>query len=163
MDQRHIIVNNLAIRRATEELSNADDLGSICAVLNAAFEDNEFDAFLVTIRPLGTRYARIPAIFGPSFDGTYRYGWQKRGIQTEPLAKWQLTFSLRGPLSGQEAAFTVYRYEVTRSLLFDINMLTGEFQTVLSEALERALTSRVPEPLLANVALANAGLAAMSD
>jgi hypothetical protein len=57
----------------------------------------------------------------------------------------------------------VYRYNVRRSLLFDINMLAGEFPVVLGEALERALESRVPEPLLANVAIANAGLAAMSD
>ena len=163
MDQRHIIVNNLAIRRATEDLSRCDDLNSVCAILNEAFRDNEFDAFNLTIRPSGGRYGKIPPSFGPSFEGMCRYEWQKPGASESSGPLWQLSLSLRGRLSGQEATLTVYRYEISRNLLFDINMLTGEFRIVLSEALERALASRVPEPLLANVAIVEAGLAAMSD
>ena len=163
VDQKHIIVNNLAIRRATEELSDCDDLESICAVLRSAFQDNEFDAFNLTVRPFGVRYAQIPAGFSPGFDGSYRYDWQKAGLPGGATPRWQLSLSLRGPLSGQEATLTVYRQEVDRNLLFDINMLSGEFQSVLSDALERALEAPVAPAMLANVALADAGLAAMSD
>ena len=81
----------------------------------------------------------------------------------ESGSTWQLSLSLRGPISGQQAQLTVYRREVTRNLLIDINLLTGEFRSVLAEALERTMETRVSEPLLANVALANTGLAAMSD
>lgn len=163
VDQKEIIVNNLAIRRATEDLSSADDLNAICAVLSNAFEDNEFDAFDLTLRPFAQRVAHVPAAFRPSFDGAYHFEWLKSGVQQKSSSTWQLSLSLRGPLSGQEATFTVYRHDVTHNLLFDINLLTGEFRNVLGEALERAMESRVPEPLLARVALANAGLAAMSD
>lgn len=163
VDQKEIIVNNLAIRRATEDLSSAEDLGSVCTALNAAFEHNEFDAFDLTLRPFAPREARIPTTFSTSADGCYRYEWHKPGVEPQVAATWQLTLALRGARSGQEASLTVYRYNVRRSLLFDINMLAGEFPVVLGEALERALESRVPEPLLANVAIANAGLAAMSD
>jgi hypothetical protein len=161
--QKEIIVNNLAIRRATEDLASADDLGSICAALNAAFEDNEFDAFDLTLRPFAARESRIPAMFDASSDGRYRYEWHKPGMEARSSATWQLTLALRGSVPGQDASFTVYRYEIQRNLLFDINMLTGEFSIVLGEALERALSTRIPEPLLANVRLASAGVAAMSD
>jgi len=163
VDQKEIIVNNLAIRRATEDISSAGDLSAICAALHSAFRDNEFDAFDLTVRPLARRNVRIPANFSPSFDGSFRYEWQKPGVDQKPSASWQLTLPLKGPLSGQEASLTVYRYEISRSLLFDINMLTGEFQSVMGEALERALESRLPEPIMPNVAIASAGLAAMSD
>lgn len=160
--QKEVIVNNLAIRRATEDLGSADDLSSVCIALNAAFENNEFDAFDLVLRPFGRRDARISAAFKPCYDGSYRYQWQKPGIEQKPNATWQLTLGLRGPLSGQEASLTVYRYEISRSLLFDINMLTGDFQTVLAEALERCVESPIPAPILTNVAMAD-GLAAMSD
>ena len=100
--------------------------------------------------------------FVPSFDGRFRYEW-RRAEAARSDGGWQLTLALRGPVSGQEGAFTVYRSDVTHNLLFDINMLMGDFQSVLSEALERALETRVPAPILAPVALQNAGLAAMSD
>jgi UDP-GlcNAc:undecaprenyl-phosphate GlcNAc-1-phosphate transferase len=163
IDQRHIIVNNLAIRRATEDISHCEDLNSVCAVLKEAFRSNEFDAFHLSMRPVGSSDGKIPAFFRLSFNGTYTYEWKKPGTSETSGSPWQLTLSLRGPHSGQEATFTVYRYEITRNLLFDINMLTGEFRSVLSEALERVLTSSVPEPLLANVVIPDAGLAAMSD
>jgi hypothetical protein len=37
----------------------------------------------------------------------------------------------------------VFRTETTRNLLFDINLLTSEFQKVLGDAVERAL--RMPK------------------
>ena len=161
VDQKQIIVNNLAIRRATEELSRADDMEKICEVLNTAFKHNEFDGFELAVRP--QQYDVLPSSFTRSYDGLYRYVWQKAGETSEATATWHMTLSLRGPVSEQEANFTVYRDEISRNLLFDINMLTGEFRSVLSEALDRALASHVSAPLLANVALANAGVAAMSD
>ena len=44
-DQRQIVINNLAIRRATEELKAADDYEQIRRVLEAAFNSNDFDGF----------------------------------------------------------------------------------------------------------------------
>jgi len=165
VDQKDIIVNNLAIRRATEDLSSADSLRDVCTALISAFEHNEFDAFELSLQPFAQREALIPASFRPSFDGSYRFEWQKPGSEqnSSSPSTWQLSLSLRGPISGQSAQLTVYRYEIARNLLIDINMLTGEFRTVLADALERAMETRMPEPLLANVSLANTGLAAMSD
>lgn len=157
IEQRQIIVNNLAIRRATEELSDCDDLDSIRRVLRAAFEHNEFDGFHLALRKPTARYV------SSTFDGTSRYDWRKEPAAPDVEPQWEFTLTLRGRLPGQDARFTVYRYDASHNLLFDINMLTGEFRTVLSEALERANVPLVPEPLLPNVDLADASLAAMSD
>jgi len=163
VEQRNMIVNNLAIRRATEDISSADDLNAVCGVLVSAFEHNEFDAFDLSLRPVAHQEMLVPTSFRPSFDGNYRFHWQKPGTEATTSSTWQLSLSLRGPISGQPAQLTVYRHQVDRNLLIDINMLTGEFRAVLAEAVERAMESRVPEPLLASVALASTGLAAMSD
>jgi UDP-GlcNAc:undecaprenyl-phosphate GlcNAc-1-phosphate transferase len=45
LDQPQIFVNNLAIRRATEELKVARDYEQIRRILGAAFGSNDFDAF----------------------------------------------------------------------------------------------------------------------
>lgn len=163
VDQKDIIVNNLAVRRTIEDLAAAEDMAGVCAALRAGFEHNEFDGFELMLRPLLGRGSNMAAMFVPSFDGRFRYEWRKSD-QMKSEGGWQLTLALRGPLSGQEGSFTVYRGDVSRNLLFDVNMLMGDFQAVLSEALERVQESRVPEPLLVNVAaMQNAGLAAMSD
>jgi len=162
VDQKEIIVNNLAIRRATEDISSANSLQEVCVALVAGFEHNEFDAFELMVR--SSRHALFPAEFRPSFDGRYRYDWQRSGTHANATVNWQLTLALRGPLSGQEAALTVYRHDLTRNLLFDINMLTGEFQAVLSHALERVLEpAALSQQLAPPLPLADASLAAMSD
>ena len=52
LEQRLIFVNNLAIRRATEELKVASDFEQLCRILEAAFGSNDFDAFeLRLLRP----------------------------------------------------------------------------------------------------------------
>ena len=50
LEQRQIVINNLAIRRATEELKAARDYDQIRRVLEAAFSCNDFDAFDVRFK-----------------------------------------------------------------------------------------------------------------
>ena len=45
LEQRLIFINNLAIRRAVEELKVASDFEQLCRILEAAFGSNDFDAF----------------------------------------------------------------------------------------------------------------------
>jgi UDP-GlcNAc:undecaprenyl-phosphate GlcNAc-1-phosphate transferase len=139
--QKQIIVNNLAIRRATEELSSTHDLRAICTILNKAFEANEFDAFDLSFRPKLALHAALPEMLTRSYNGTCCYEWRKTDAQANAEVRWQLALSLTGR-SGQQSTFTVFRADTNRNLLFDINLLTGEFQRVLGEAVERALRMR---------------------
>jgi hypothetical protein len=152
--QKQIILNNLAVRRATEELSSAEDFASLCNILESAFAANEFDSFDLAFRPATRDHARIPAPFTRNYDGTYRLEWRKKqAVPTD--SRWQLSLLLNNPLLVPDATFKVYRGHVSRNLMFDINLLTNEFQTVLSDALpdalQRALGTSAEASILASV------------
>lgn len=159
VDQKQIIVNNLSIRRATEELASADDLVTLASILESAFDSNEFDGFDLSFRPSSRQHASLPAPFVRAYEGGYRLEWHKP-TATSTGPRWQLSLDLVGTSLGRNASFTVYRGQTSRHLLFDINLLTGEFQTVLAAALDRVLDeaseSDIPEEsaVLAAVAAA---------
>ncbi|HWR13198.1 MAG TPA: MraY family glycosyltransferase [Terriglobales bacterium] len=136
VEQKQVIVNNLAIRRATEDLSSANDLNSICLTLQSAFEGNEFDGFELSFRP--TEHAEIPEALKKSYNGQYSFEWRKGSAPLNDDAHWQLALALIAK-HGQQATFTVHRRHSDRNLMLDINLLTGQFQTVLADAVERAL------------------------
>src|ERR1700747_2363813 len=52
LEQRQILINNLAIRRATEELKVARNYEQVQRVLLAAFGTNDFDGFDMQVRLL---------------------------------------------------------------------------------------------------------------
>ncbi len=137
MDQRQIIVNNLAIRRATEELSSADDLNAIYQALKSAFLFNEFDSFELKFQPTNVRQNWKSALAAQEFDGSFLLSWQQQASTAS--APWRLSVALESPAFDSPALFTVFRREPSRNLLFDINLLSGEFTNVLTKALERAL------------------------
>jgi UDP-GlcNAc:undecaprenyl-phosphate/decaprenyl-phosphate GlcNAc-1-phosphate transferase len=138
MDQKQIIVNNLAIRRATEELSSAKGFDTIWAILESAFADNEFDGFDLSFRP-DSSHLMLPKVLKKSYSGAYSLEWRKSSTPINDSMHWQLSVALTGN-NGQRATFTVYRGHANRNLFFDINLLTGEFQSVLADAIERSLT-----------------------
>jgi hypothetical protein len=138
VDQKQIIVNNLAIRRATEELSSADDFASICSILQSAFEVNEFDGFDLSFRPKTADHVPLPDVLKKSYSGAYSFAWRKSDAPLNGTSHWQLAMALCGS-RGQQATFTIYHGRSSRNLLFDINLLTGEFQAVLANSVERAL------------------------
>jgi hypothetical protein len=138
VDQKQIIVNNLSVRRATEELASADDLESVFTILKSAFATNEFDSFDLVFRPPYCDHEIVAHSFVKTSDGSYRAAWRKHRA-TATSACWQLSLALNSSVLGQNASFTVHRGRTTRNLLFDINLLAGEFQAALSNALGRAL------------------------
>src|SRR5258708_11746385 len=52
MEQRQIVINNLSVRRAVEELKVAADLNPVRNILLAAFERNAFEAFEMHLQSL---------------------------------------------------------------------------------------------------------------
>src|ERR1700757_4310928 len=62
IEQRQIVINNLAIRRATEELKIARDYDQLCRVLVAAFNSNDFDAFDLNVKLLLHEHAVLPQL-----------------------------------------------------------------------------------------------------
>jgi len=141
MEQRQIIVNNLAIRRATAELKVTHDYDQLCRILVAAFGNNDFDAF--ELRPADPPL-HIPEVRGlrvvHEHNGDAYFHWKKPGSQNDETRNaWTLNIDL-GTASGRcTGALTLYRLYTPRTLQLDVNLITNDFPVVLAEALDRSL------------------------
>jgi hypothetical protein len=150
--ERQILINNLAIRRATEELKVARDYAQICRILVAALAGNDFDALDLRLR---CQPAQLPAINGlhliSRWEETPCLRWTKPGshFAEELTSAWCLTLDLVSTKNGRCGSVTIYRLYTDRELQFDLNLLISVFPAALADALDRAsrLTLEVmPEP-----------------
>lgn len=135
IEQKKVIVNNLAIRRATEALHASTDLKSIEQTLRLAFEANDFDGFDLEIAHKNN--ARTLA--DPTHNG-FRISWQRpNGVGDHSHnAEWALTLDLKKPDGKQLGKFSLYRQCNGHPLLVDVNLLISGFNTALAEALDNA-------------------------
>jgi UDP-GlcNAc:undecaprenyl-phosphate GlcNAc-1-phosphate transferase len=137
IDTRHIFVNNLAVRRAEEELKVAESLHQVHRILTAAFDSNDFDAFelrpAALVEPRGMRVIET---------GTPKLSWRKAGALVTPEFEkaWSLTLDLVSTGNRHCGKMTVYRHYSNRDLQLDINLLTSGFATTLADALQRTVT-----------------------
>lgn len=145
-EQRQIVINNLAIRRATEELKAARDYEQIRRVLEAAFGSNDFDGFQV-------RFKLFPGEFHPVVDleasprhDEVSFQWirtnaarNKAARSHDGLAMWTLSLDLVSSANRHRGALLVHRAYSQRGLQLDINLLTARFPVALADALDRTL------------------------
>jgi hypothetical protein len=150
LDQPQIFVNNLAIRRATEELKVARDFDQVRRILAAAFGSNDFDGFELNID-------LRPGELVP-FDGVHpvvaqrsenKFRWIKPGSPKTPdsSALWTIALSLLSSSNRSCGTLMVYRLYTRRDLQLDVNLLTATFPTALADALDRTLAH--PAPVIA--------------
>lgn len=143
MEQRQIFINNLAIRRATEELKVSRSYKQICRILTAAFNANDFDALDLDPKP-----ASQP---GQSFHADERgnaFHWGRAAwrLPDDLASSWRLSLDL---VAGNRhcGSMTLYRQYASRGLQLDINLLTSDFPTALAEALDRVCGPVVSLPV----------------
>jgi hypothetical protein len=144
LEQRLIFVNNLAIRRAVEELKVASDLGQLCRVLEAAFSSNDFDAFELRLLRLQDELAEIRDLQIVS-AGKPHFLWKKRGshFTAEAIPGWTLTLDLVAANNRRRGSLTMYRLYDGRDLQLDMNLLTSLLPITLADALDRVLRQAV--------------------
>jgi len=141
--ERQILINNLAIRRATEELKVASDYTQLGRILVAALAGNDFDAFDLRLR---SQPAAPPTINGlhliSAWGETPCLRWTKPGSRfaQELTSAWCLTLDLVTTRHSRCGSMTIYRLYTDRELQFDINLLTSVFPMALADALERVAT-----------------------
>jgi UDP-GlcNAc:undecaprenyl-phosphate GlcNAc-1-phosphate transferase len=142
--ERQILINNLAIRRATEELKVTRDYKQLCRILVAALSGNDFDAFDLR---LGSSSAELPTIYGlhliSRWGETPCLRWTKPGSRfaQELTSAWCLTLELVTSGNRRCGSMTIYRLYADRELQFDINLFTSGFPVTLADALDRASNS----------------------
>jgi hypothetical protein len=141
-DQPQIFVNNLAIRRASEELKVARDYDQVRRILTAAFGSNDFDSFELKLEPLSGE----PLPFEASDPATVRrsgnsFRWNKAGVPKvlDGAALWTIALNLMNSANRYRGTLIVHRLYSPRDLQLDINLLTSTFPTALADALDRTL------------------------
>lgn len=149
IEQRQIFINNLAIRRATEELKVARDYDQLCRILIAAFANNDFDAFDLHLSHSPREFSLVNHT--REFD---RGGekpclrWRKAGelLAREMVSTWSLNIDLVTVQSQRLGSLAIYRLYSQHDLQLDVNLLISVFPAALAEALHRVLS--VPEELV---------------
>lgn len=149
MEQRSIVINNLAIRRAVEELKVTRDYAQLCRILEAAFSNNDFDGFELRLGAGAeeTEYVR-------------HFQWAKSPNLLENWPTWNLNLTLTTSANRHRGSLTIYRLYTDRALQLDINLLTAIFPVVLADALERTIA--VAEDILPAPANASSAMAAQA-
>jgi UDP-GlcNAc:undecaprenyl-phosphate/decaprenyl-phosphate GlcNAc-1-phosphate transferase len=140
IEQRQIVINNLAIRRAVEELKVAADYDQVRNVLLAAFEGNDFDAFELQLKSQSGDQMG----FG---DQNKPFHWAKvpHVVSISSMPSWKLTLELVTTSNRRRGSLVVYRVYSQRGLQLDVNLVTSEFPVALADALDRVLAA--PEGL----------------
>jgi UDP-GlcNAc:undecaprenyl-phosphate GlcNAc-1-phosphate transferase len=139
LEQRSIFINNLAIRRASQELKVAKDYPQIRRILEAAFSSNDFDSFELVLLP------PPPAARNDCLHDKVTCRWTKpgRGTLSGEWSTWHIDLDLVTTGNHPLGYFTIYRLYSDRPLLLDINLLTSVFPVALADALDRVLTPRL--------------------
>src|SRR5438270_2539772 len=116
-EQRQIFVNNLAIRRATEELKVASDYQQVYRILVAAFSTNDFDGFELRSYPQTSEAANIHVAQENSRSGP-ALRWKKPGshFAHEIVTAWSLTLDLVAANNRQRGSMIIYRLYTHRDL-----------------------------------------------
>ena len=143
LEQRQIVINNLAIRRATAELRVASDYDQLCRILVAAFHSNDVDAFELTARLLRTEHHSLERLATlASNHGEVHYRWSRPGTPILPgaAAAWSLTLDLVSTSNRRRGSLIVQRRYSEHPLQLDVNLLTSEFPVALADALDRIVS-----------------------
>jgi UDP-GlcNAc:undecaprenyl-phosphate/decaprenyl-phosphate GlcNAc-1-phosphate transferase len=142
LDQPQIFVNNLAIRRATEELKVARDYEQVRRILVAAFSSNDFDGFELKLELFPGEMALVA---GAEASAVHRdapaFRWSKPGVRKGPggPAVWTIALDLVSSSNRHRGSMMVHRLYSHRNLQVDVNLLTTTFPTALADALDRTL------------------------
>ena len=141
LDQPQIFVNNLAIRRATEELKVARDYDQVRRILLAAFGTNDFDSLDLALELLPGETPPFENIDKSARRPGAAFRWTKPGLSrsVDNSSAWSITLDLLSSSNRRRGTLRVHRLYSTRDLQLDINLLTGAFPTALADALDRIL------------------------
>ncbi len=143
--QKTIISNNLAIRRATDELALAKNAHDIIEILKRAFQGNDYDGFEISFSP------ELPGFYGtPLMVTPFQYGWRREG--TKKRKGWEVRLDLFSQREVVCGCFSVHRSYTAAALRSDIDCFTEEFASALSAALQRAEEIHIPSVGIAAMA-----------
>jgi UDP-GlcNAc:undecaprenyl-phosphate GlcNAc-1-phosphate transferase len=133
--RRQVVANHVAVRHASESLNECKDFSSICQLLRRTLEPIGFDAIrLQMLNPNGFSASSFhPLLKAP--DGSLLFCWSQRGVCAPP---WELRIELATNPHDRWGYLTLIRMSDGQALALDLNILTDEFRTSLSNAVDQA-------------------------
>ena len=146
LEQRRIVINNLAVRRATAELGVAKNYEQICRILTAAFSSNDFDAFDLNVKLQLSEYPALESLaIVPTNRSEIHFRWNRPGTAVLPGAAgvWGVTLNLVTTANRRRGSLSVHRLYVDQPLHLDVNLLISEFPVALADALDRVIALAV--------------------
>src|SRR5215471_2455924 len=162
MDQRRVISNNLALRRAVDMLSKATAYLQICTLLQETFESTDFDGFQLNLLAEGREYSIDEELSVLSSDRRFHrsFIWHKPSSEAQDgpdtLPAWSMTLELMTRDRLATGYFTLYKTGSTNLMGLDVELLTTHFRAALAAAVERLMAAKsrqgaevpksVPEP-----------------
>jgi UDP-GlcNAc:undecaprenyl-phosphate GlcNAc-1-phosphate transferase len=136
MEQKQVIVNNVAIRKAAGDLAKAQSYQELYQILQQAFASNDFDGFLLNILSEPLQQHGYDA---DSQDKAHWYRWRKPIVESKQVAVWTLTLDLMSPDQRQLGYFLVYNTYNNSNCMVDVNLLISELQKALAVAISRIM------------------------
>ncbi len=153
IEQRQVVINNLALRRAVAELGVAEDYAQICRILQAGFDTNDFGGFqFVVFRNPNSRDYPPVCRDADQIPDALHFDWRQprqHGQRQDPA--WEIHLELSTSLGHRAGTLLVYRAYSGRPVMVDVNLLVREFPMVLSSAVERALNVAAQRAMAADL------------
>lgn len=140
IQQKTIIVNDLAVRRLADSLSQSTTFEQTVELVKRCFEDNEFDAFQLAIRfePV------VPSDDTEIASETLTAEWNKGAIPISlDESVWSINLELITEAYGNVGYLRLIRRHRKQDLLIDVNLLVCELQPSLCAAAERIVRCAV--------------------
>lgn len=152
LDQKQVIVNNLAFRRAARELASAYDFAAVERLLQRTLANNDFDGCELVLGSTGLSAHQQHQTPNP-FDISEHAFWTWRRDflpAASSNGRWAMRLDLVNSYGVSRGSLLFYREEVERPLMVDINVMTGcGFHRALADAIDRALGQTAREDLAA--------------
>jgi UDP-GlcNAc:undecaprenyl-phosphate GlcNAc-1-phosphate transferase len=121
LNQRHVIANDISIRRAADALESCTSSRQFCRILRHCLEPIGFDGFGLYLSsgvPIQVDHQPFNQVSGSKLQ----FFWDE--LQTSSETNWSLTFSLLKRNGKPLGGFTLYRKNAASPLWMDLEVFT---------------------------------------
>jgi len=139
LNQRHVIANDISIRRAADALESCTSLPQFCQILRQCLKPIGFDGFgLYLSSELPAEVELCP--FNQVGRSKLQFFWDQSPTSSE--TNWSFTFSLMKHNGEQLGGFTLYRKNTASPLWMDLDVFTAtEFSSAVAIVVEKMQSS----------------------